>query len=288
MGIYKPTELICFLEKFGLKPKKGLSQNFLIDGNIIRKIIKEAKIQKDSLILEIGPGPGALTQALLEEKASVIAIEKDQNLAVALERLQTPDKRLQIFSEDFLEFNLEEKLAPFIQEGKKITVVANLPYNITTPILIKLLPARKFFSSIFVMVQEEVAQRFVAVPKTKEYSSFTIFIRFFAIPAYLFFVSKNCFFPAPKVDSAVLELKLHKPPSVENQAAFFTMTRTAFEHRRKMLRSSLKDLYAPQQITKALEQMGKRAETRPEELFLEEFLHLFSLLNVHLPLKKPE
>lgn len=278
MPIYKPTELLTFLEKLGTNPKKSLSQNFLIDGNIIRKIVKAADVVPGDIVLEIGPGPGSLTENLLDAKAHVIAVEKDAVLAEALKRLQSDSRKLDVFQADILEFPLDEicaKLAP----GKKLKVIANLPYNITTPILAKLITKHHLFSSLTLMVQDEVARRFTAKPGTSDYSSFTIFLNFFSNPFYSFGVSKNCFFPVPRVESAIVHLKLKSPEKEIDQDAFFKTTRTAFEQRRKMLRVSLKELYSSEAVTASLEALHFNPLSRPEELSLEQFIALFEKLN---------
>lgn len=277
--MYKPSELSAFLSSLGIAPKKGLSQNFLIDGNIIRKIVAKAEVKPGDIILEIGPGPGALTEGLLDAGAHVIAVDKDAILSKALERLKTPTRSLDIFCEDILTFPLEKILLPHLQQGQKAKVIANLPYHLTTPILVQLVPMRHLFSSLTVMVQEEVARRFTAKAGEADYGSFSVFLNFYTTPSYQFFVSRQCFYPAPRVDSAVVRLDLKEPPAVENSEAFFKMTRTAFSHRRKMLRGALKELYEPAAVMQALEQIGQNPLARPEELSLETFLSLFSLLN---------
>lgn len=279
MPIYKPSELWAFLNELNIFPKKGLSQNFLIDGNIIRKIVALAEVEAGDVILEIGPGPGSLTQALLDVKAHVVAVEKDGVLAKALERLKSPDSRLTVFNEDILEFSLEDNLQAYLQNGRKVKVIANLPYHLTTPILVKLVPMRHLFSSLTVMVQEEVALRFTAKAGDADYGSFSVFLDFYTNPFYGFFVSRRCFFPEPRVDSAVVRLDLKTPPDVSDVDAFFKMTRTAFSHRRKMLRGSLKEFSDKCDVSDALKQLGQNPLARPEELSLEMFLALFKLLN---------
>lgn len=279
MAIYKPSELRLFLNGLGIKPKKGLSQNFLIDGNIVRKIVSSAQVLPGDVILEIGPGPGSLTQALLKAGAQVIAVEKDSILAEKLERLQTPDKRLQVFCRDILDFSLRDHLLPLLKDNRKAKVIANLPYHLTTPIIAMLIPHHLIFSSFTLMVQEEVGRRYTARPNTSEYSSFTIFLEFYSDPVYAFTVSRQCFYPVPKVDSAVVTLKLKPPPLNESAAeSFFRITRTAFEHRRKMLRASLKSLYHPSILSSALEKIGLNPLARPEVLSLTDFLHLREIL----------
>lgn len=278
MPIYKPSELLQFLESLGIAPRKGLSQNFLIDGNILRKIVETAKVAPGDLVIEVGPGPGSLTEQLLDRGAHVIAVEKDAILAKALERLKRPDNHLEIYCEDILDFPLD-KVVKDRKPFKKAKVIANLPYHLTTPIIAMLVPKFEILSSLTLMVQDEVARRFTAIPKTSAYSSFTVFLNFYTNPSYAFTVNSSCFYPQPKVNSAIVTLELKKPPEVKDEKAFFTLTRTSFEHRRKMLRSSLRDLYPPNKIEEALLAIGKSPQSRPEELLLNEFLKLFDLLH---------
>lgn len=275
MSIYRPTELRQFLESLGISPKKGLSQNFLIDGNILRKIAKTADVQPGDIVLEIGPGPGSLTEVLLDQGAEVLAIEKDPVLAKSLERL---GGNLTVFCEDFMEFPLAEVLQKKLPKGKKAKVIANLPYHLTTPILVKLVKEEGFLSDLVLMVQEEVARRFTAEPGNGDYSSFTLFLNYYADLKYAFKVSHNCFYPPPKVDSAVVHLRLHPSPPVEDEELLFKITRTSFEHRRKMIRSSLRELFAPDAIMEGLRSIGKDPLSRPEQLSLDNFIALSHFL----------
>ncbi len=263
--IYQPSQLHSFLSSLNVRAKKSLSQNFLIDGNILRKIVKVADVKPGDLIVEIGPGPGALTQVLLQAGAHVMAIEKDPVFAESLARLQTEDGRLTVFCEDVLAFSFE------IPQRAK--VVANLPYHITTPVLAKLLPMHAHFSSITVMVQKEVGQRMTAERGTSAYSSLTLFLEYYCKAAYSFTVEPTCFFPAPKVQSAVIKLDLRETPKEVPAEEFFLLTRTAFGKRRKMLRASLKPVFPA--IESALERAGVPGTLRPEELSLSDFLRLF-------------
>jgi len=277
MPIYKPSELVQYMDLLGISPKKRLSQNFLLDGNIIHKIVELSDLKEGDVVIEIGPGPGALTEALLKTGALVIAIEKDPVLAKGLERLQTHDGKLEVYCDDILEFPLEEKLKKI---NKKAKVVANLPYHLTTPIITTLIPRNDLFSMIVVMVQEEVACRFIAKPCTKDYSSLTVFLNFYCITKYGFKVSHNCFHPKPRVDSAVVRFSLQKPPEGINEEQFFKMTRTSFGQRRKTLSKTLKELYPETSISELLKTMGKSPMCRPEELSLEEFLLLYQKLQI--------
>lgn len=261
--VYQPSELQKFLHEIGAAPKKGLSQNFLIDGNIVRKIVKTAQVSANDAVVEIGPGPGALTAALLDAKALVTAVEKDTKFAAALTRLQTPDHRLTVIEGDFLKIDLQ-KLPP------RCKVVANLPYNITTPILSRLVPLRQQIESLTIMVQKEFADRMCAKAGSADYSSLSVFLQFYCDISYGFTVEPSCFYPRPKVRSSVVVLKLKRPPQVSSEERFFQMVRSAFQMRRKMLRVSLKKLY-PDIETK----IGENSKKRPEELSLNDFLLLF-------------
>lgn len=275
MPMYRPSELIHFLKHLGITPRKKLSQNFLIDGNVIKKILEVSQISSNDIILEIGPGPGALTEALLEKGATVLAVEKDPVLAQSLNRLTSQNSTLRVYQEDILNFSVEKVLSQLLKNSLKAKVIANLPYHLTTPILERLIPLNEIFSFIIVMVQKEVACRFCASPGKSEYGSFTVFLNFYSRPHYAFSVSKNCFFPIPKVESAVVSFELKKPPLVLNQDDFFKLTRTAFEHRRKMLRVSLRDLYPQEIIIQSLIDIHCNPQARPQELSLQEFLLFF-------------
>ncbi|TXI36439.1 MAG: 16S rRNA (adenine(1518)-N(6)/adenine(1519)-N(6))-dimethyltransferase RsmA [Nitrosomonas sp.] len=276
--MYRPSELSRFLQDLGIHAKKGLSQNFLIDGNVVRKIVATAKVAPGDVVLEIGPGPGALTEALLEAGAHVIAVEMDTVLAKALERFRTRDRQLDIVTADILEVSVEELLKPHLADGRRAKVIANLPYHVTTPILTRLAPLDDLLQSVTVMVQKEVAERMTSPAGSKVYGSLSVFLCFYATPHYAFTVSRKCFSPTPKVDSAVVHLDITGPRKVSNKDRFFQMTRTAFEHRRKMLRASLKELYSADIVTKALEALKMNVLARPEDLSIEELIDLFEYL----------
>lgn len=280
MKITSPTELQRFLTENDLAAKKSASQNFLIDGNIVRKILAEAQVTENDVVLEIGPGPGALTETLLETGCEVIAIEKDSKLAPLLKRFPGSDK-LSIICSDFLEFPLREHMEKVLPPGKKAKVVANLPYHITTPILAALIPLHMVFSDLIIMVQKEVADRFIAEKGSKDYSSFTLFLQFFSEVSYCFTVEPSCFHPRPTIQSAVVHLKLRTPPSVINPDAFFAMVRTAFGQRRKMMRASLKKLYPSSLVESSLEKMKKDPLLRPEQLSLSEFIQFYEILSTN-------
>lgn len=274
--MYQPSQLRAYLQSLGIQAKKGLSQNFLIDGNIIRKIVTEAQVQPGDLVLEIGPGPGALTEALVQAGAQVLAVEKDHVLAQALQQ-RLP---LELFEEDILTFPWRQVLSERLAAGKKAKIIANLPYHLTTPILTRFVPAHDLIASMTVMVQKEVAERMSAVPGNKIYGSLTVFLNYHARVNYAFTVSNHCFFPPPKVHSAVVSLHLCTPPAVSDEEAFFRLTRSAFGQRRKMLRASLSELYPADRVTAALTTLQQNPLARPEELSLELFLKLFEKLQL--------
>lgn len=275
--VYKPSDLQAFLKERGLYAKKRLSQNFLVDGNIIQKIVNAAEVSSGDFVIEIGPGPGALTQALLEKGAHVLAIEMDTVFAQALARLQTPDNRLDVVQADILEFPLVGFLKN--RKGKKCKVVANLPYHITTPILTLLFPLSDLTESLTIMVQKEFGDRMASQKGTPEYSSLTVFLQFYGNVASSFTVKPSCFYPRPKVHSSVVHCKLHPPLLPGKEEPFFQLTRTAFGQRRKMLRASLKDLYSPEKVEKALVAIGHPPTQRPEGLSVHEFISLYAQLN---------
>lgn len=253
------AELLSLLNELGTKPKKGLSQNFLIDQNVVRKIVQTADIQKGDVVLEIGPGPGALTSLLLEKGATVHCIEKDLSFAKALYRLQTEDQRLHVHCADALEFPFSE--IPFQK------VVANLPYHITTPLLEKCFATS--FTSLTLMIQKEVAERIFAKNGTKEFGSLSLFAQYYSQLKSHFTVSSNCFFPKPNVDSAVIHLLGKEPMKKEY---FFPLMRRSFQQRRKMLSSSLYEFATPEKIKKALQSVNVREDARPEMLSLDQWI----------------
>ncbi len=273
MKAFQPKALHALLEELGVHAKKHLSQNFLIDGNIVNKIVATAGVSKEDLVIEIGPGPGALTEALLLAGAEVIAIEKDPLLGKALGRLPYP--LLRILIEDICTVDI-----PGLLQKKKAKVVSNLPYHLTSPILGKLLPLHTHISTLTVMVQKEVAERLCAQAGTPNYSSLTLFANTFADLSYSFTVEPTCFFPRPKVRSAVIHFTLKPPPPLPHH--FFPRVRAAFCKRRKMLKVSLKEFYPSESIEKALEMQGLNPLSRPEELNSTHWIKLITDLELTL------
>ncbi len=272
MTVFRPSELRQFLDNLGVRAKKSLSQNFLIDGNILRKIVSAANVTADDLIIEIGPGPGALTEFLLGTGARVIAIEKDAVFAKALHRLQ--NERLGIFANDALNFDL----SPHFAHGHTVKVVANLPYQLTSPLLEKLAPLAPHVQSLTLMVQKEVAERMIASPGTHESSSLSLFLALFAKTRLCFNVEPTCFYPRPKVRSAVVHLDLNLPPDNLCPKDFLAFARIAFSMRRKTLRASLRSQFASEKIISGLQILQLDENARPENLSLEQFIQLYRYL----------
>lgn len=270
MTLFKPSVLKSFLREIDAAPNKALSQNFLVDGNILNKILDAAEISENDLVLEIGPGPGVLTEALLKKGATVLAIEKDRKFATALARFHSP--KLVYFAEDFLKVDIESELKNRLKSGQKAKVVSNIPYHLTGIILQRLLPLHKSVSTLTLMVQKEVVERCMSHPNEKNYSSFTLFTRYYSTPESLFIVEPTCFYPKPSVSSAVMQLVLKAPPVDSDEVFFFKLSRMAFKKRRKMLRASLKSLFPAQKVEEELLSLGLKPTARPEELSLELFL----------------
>jgi 16S rRNA (adenine1518-N6/adenine1519-N6)-dimethyltransferase len=274
--VYKPSEIQNFLKKTKTFPKKSLSQNFLIDKNIIKKIINSNKIQKDDLILEIGPGLGALTKELLLKNIKILAIEKDKNFANYLKTLKNP--KLEIFEDDFLKFPLKKELLKRLKKNKHAKAVSNLPYNISTPIITKLLQNSFLFSQITLTLQYELAKRITAKENSKEFGAITVFVNFYSHPKFLFKISKNSFFPKPKITSAVIQLNIKKEIPYKDAEEFHKFTRKAFQKRRKKLTTSLKEEFDLEKIKKAFFDLKIDINSRPENLNFSQFYNLFKLL----------
>lgn len=279
MPLYRPSELRSFLTSLGIAPKKSLSQNFLIDGNILKKIVAASGVQAGDVVVEIGPGPGALTELLLETGCQVVAIEKDKTFANALLRLQNESGALEVHSADVMGFSFEEALQKKLAPGKKAKVVANIPYHLTSPIIEKIINSSSVISTATLMVQEEVARRFTAGADSEDFSHISIFMQFYSDVQYAFSVPANCFYPVPKVDSAVIHFEVEKKFAVDDVAAFFLLTRTAFMQKRKMIKASVKKLFPSELVEAALKELGKTERARPSELSVDQWVQLFHKLN---------
>jgi 16S rRNA (adenine1518-N6/adenine1519-N6)-dimethyltransferase len=256
-------------------PRQRLGQHFLIDPNIVRKIVALAALGPDETVLEIGPGRGALTRLLCERAARVIAIELDRELERRLRETLADCRNLELHQGDALAY-------PYQSLPERSVVVANLPYNVSTPILFALLDARERFDRMILMLQTEVAQRLAAKPGTKEYGVLSVLAQAFAEIRVAFRVAPTCFQPPPEVSSAVVQLTIPRrtPLAISNQGTFTRTVRAAFAHRRKTLVNSLRDEgYEPQTILPALEEVGLRPEIRAERLSIEQFARLSTALN---------
>ncbi len=254
------------------RPKKSLGQNFLHDANVIQKIIRAFDAQPTENVLEIGPGRGALTSMLMEQLPHLTAVELDNELSAMLQI--TYGDKLTLLHQDILSVDLRAIAA---ERGKKLRVIGNIPYNITSPILFHVIDTRDAVKDFMVMMQTEVAQRLVAKPRTKDYGILSIFAQYYAAPRLLFGVSRNSFYPIPAVTSAVVTLNFDSPysPAAENDVLFRTIVRGTFGKRRKTIRNGLKSLNVPPDV---LDTLSINLEQRPEELTVADFVLLSNQL----------
>ena len=274
---YSPTRMKELLEKYGFNFKKNFGQNFIIDENVITNIIEKSGVNKDTLVIEIGPGAGSLTYKLSKYAKNVVCYEIDTKLKPILDEVLKDCNNVEIIFEDFLKSNVLDTVQKY--EYKKIYVVANLPYYITTPIIVKLIEDKIPLEKIVVMVQKEVGNRFKAVPGTKEYSSLSVFLDYYFDVKKLIDVSSNVFMPKPNVDSIVVEfIKHNKYNNVINEELFFKLVRDSFKQKRKTLRNNLKE-YDLNKINEVLIKHGKDLSVRAEKLRIEEFIEISNALN---------
>lgn len=279
-----PTSTIAVLQKYQFNFQKKYGQNFLIDSNILEKIIAAANVGKDDCVLEIGPGIGTMTQYLCENAREVVAVEIDKKLIPILEQdtLASYDN-ITIINEDILKVDInaivEEK-----NNGRPIKVVANLPYYITTPIIMGLFESHVPLESITIMVQKEVAERMQVGPGTKDYGALSLAVQYYAEPEVMLTVPASCFMPRPNVDSAVIKLTRHKEPTVKvsDEKLLFDIIRASFNQRRKTLVNGLNNAAGikadKQAVAKALDEMGLPQTIRGEALTLAQFARLTDLL----------
>ncbi|MCD7806699.1 MAG: 16S rRNA (adenine(1518)-N(6)/adenine(1519)-N(6))-dimethyltransferase RsmA [Lachnospiraceae bacterium] len=267
------------LDKYGFTAQKKYGQNFLIDGNVLEKIISGAEIGKDDCVLEIGPGIGTMTQYLAETAGRVVAVEIDRHLLPVLEETLSSYDNVVIVNEDILKVDIGQ-IAREYHGGKPIKVVANLPYYITTPVILRLLECGAPIESITVMIQKEVASRMEAGPGSKDYGALSLAVQYYAEAKILTYVSANSFFPRPGVDSAVIKLTSHrkKPVEVPDEKFMFALIRASFNQRRKTLVNSLGNAaglqISKEQASAALLEMGLPVTVRGEALSLSEFAGL--------------
>lgn len=278
-----PQNTIEILQKYQFTFQKKFGQNLLIDTHVLDKIIRAADIGKEDMVLEIGPGIGTMTQYLAEAAGKVIAVEIDKNLIPILSDTLSGYENVQIINEDVLKLDIQ-RLVEEENAGRPIKVVANLPYYITTPIIMGLFESHVPLHSVTVMVQKEVADRMQTGPGNKDYGALSLAVQYYAEPYIVANVPPNCFMPRPKVGSAVIRLTRHeKPPvEVEDERLLFDIIRASFNQRRKTLANGLNNsdrLDIPKEaITEAIQQLGKGPSVRGETLTLEEFAKLSNSL----------
>ena len=276
-----PRNTIQFLKEHGISAKKRYGQNFLIDPKVLSRIIEGADITKEDTVLEIGPGIGTMTQALCEAAGHVIAVEIDRDMIPLLEENLAEFHNYEIINEDILKVDLKKLIK------ERLKIAANLPYYITTPIIMGLLEQDLPLDSVTVMVQKEVAERMQAKPGTRDYGALTLAVQYYTKAEIIANVPSNCFIPRPNVDSAVIRLKLHDKPPVRpaDEKKMFGLIRAAFSQRRKTLVNALKNDAAlssegvtKERIEAAISRMELDPNIRGERLSLEEFARLSDLL----------
>lgn len=278
-----PSNTIEVLQKYNFNFQKKFGQNFLIDTHVLDKIIRESGVNKDDMVIEIGPGIGTMTQYLCENAREVVAIEIDKNLIPILEDTLSAYDNVTVINEDVLKVDIK-KLAEEKNGGRPVKVIANLPYYITTPIIMGLFESHVPIDSITIMVQKEVADRMQEGPGSKEYGALSLAVQYYAVPEIVAIVPPNCFMPRPNVGSAVIRLTCHeKPPvEVEDEGFMFHLIRASFNQRRKTLVNGLTNAsflsVTKEQVSQALEKMELSPTIRGEALSLEQFAELANLL----------
>lgn len=281
LGTVQATKAV--LDKYHFVFQKKYGQNFLIDTGVLEKIIREAGVTKDDFVLEIGPGIGTMTQYLCESARDVAAVEIDKALIPILKDTLSPYDNVTVINEDILKVDIN-RLAQEKNGGRPIKVVANLPYYITTPIIMGLFESHVPIDSITIMVQKEVADRMKTGPGSKDYGALSLAVQYYADPQIVANVPPNCFMPRPKVGSAVIRLKRHAQPvvNVSDEKLMFRLIRASFNQRRKTLANGLKN--APdiplekEEIEAVITELGKPLTIRGEALTLEEFAALSELV----------
>ena len=279
-----PQKTIETIKKYQFNFQKKFGQNFLIDEHVIQKIINGAQVTKDDFVLEIGPGIGTMTQYLAEAAREVAAVEIDKKLIPILGETLSEYDNVTIINEDILKVDIGA-MALERNAGKPIKVVANLPYYITTPIIMGLFESHVPIDNITVMVQKEVADRMKVGPGSKDYGALSLAVQYYAKPYLVANVPANCFIPRPNVDSAVIRLTRHESPAVEveNEALMFNMIRASFNQRRKTLQNGLKNSglfpVSKEEIIEVIKEAGLPETVRGEALTLEQFARLSNLMN---------
>lgn len=285
MHLGNPTNTIAVLNRYGFSFQKKFGQNFLIDENVVEKIVRDAGVTKDDFVLEIGPGIGTMTQILCENAREVVAVEIDDKLIpILMEDTLSWYDNVTVIHEDILKLDIV-KLANERNGGKPIKVVANLPYYITTPIIMGLFESHVPLDSITIMVQKEVADRMQVGPGTKDYGALSLAVQYYAKPQILLNVPASCFMPRPNVDSAVIQLTRYEKPPVEvaDEHLMFRLIRASFNQRRKTMTNSVGNSpelsVSKEQMAAVLEKCGLSATVRGEALTLEQFAELANVLS---------
>lgn len=279
-----PTNTLAVINRYEFAFQKKFGQNFLIDQGIVEKIVREAGVTKDDFVLEIGPGIGTMTQILCENAREVAAVEIDRKLIPILNDTLSEYDNVTIINDDILKVDIN-KLAEEKNGGRPIKVVANLPYYITTPIIMGLFESHVPLDSITIMVQKEVADRMQTGPGSKDYGALSLAVQFYAKPEIVVNVPPECFMPRPNVGSAVIRLKRHetRPVDVKDEKLMFRIIRASFNQRRKTLANGLNNSpeigYMKEQIAAAIEELGRGASIRGEALTLEEFARLSNIFS---------
>lgn len=274
-----PKKTIEIIQKYKFMFQKKFGQNFLIDSHVVEKIIASANLTKEDCVLEIGPGIGTMTQVLAENARKVIAVEIDRNLISILSETLADYSNVTIINDDILKVDIKAMVQEY-NGGRPIKVVANLPYYITTPIIMGLFESQVPLSSITVMVQKEVANRMKEGPGSKDYGALSLAVQYYAKPEFVANVPPNCFIPRPNVGSAVIRLTRHSKPPVEvmDEKLMFALIRASFNQRRKTLVNGLNNSseipYTKEQIQAALEDRNLSLSIRGEALSLEQFAEL--------------
>lgn len=285
--IANPANTIDIIKKYDFNFQKKFGQNFLIDTHVLDKICSESGLGKNDLAIEIGPGIGALTQYLAITAKAVVAVEIDKNLLPILGDTLKDYKNTELINADFLKVELEKLIDECIQkygEFDNIRIIANLPYYITTPIIMNVLESHTHIDSITVMIQKEVADRMQAAPGSKNYGALSLAVQYYSDPYVVAFVPQNCFIPRPKVGSSVIRLDIYKdkPIKTVNEKLMFQIIRAGFNQRRKTLVNSLMNFeglqFSKDKIIHALSLLGKSEKIRGEALSLEEFAQLAEYL----------
>ena len=279
-----PTNTLAVINRYEFAFQKKFGQNFLIEQGIVEKIVREAGVTKDDFVLEIGPGIGTMTQILCENAREVAAVEIDRKLIPILNDTLSEYDNVTIINDDILKVDIN-KLAEEKNGGRPIKVVANLPYYITTPIIMGLFESHVPLDSITIMVQKEVADRMQTGPGSKDYGALSLAVQFYAKPEIVVNVPPECFMPRPNVGSAVIRLKRHetRPVDVKDEKLMFRIIRASFNQRRKTLANGLNNSpeigYTKEQIAAAIDELGRGASIRGEALTLEEFARLSNIFS---------